>query len=321
MKNAITPSYTKNTSCLENLLCMILQAESPDEPADTRLLFMDHWRMNYDKSQDNFGDKTKFFTEDMIEKLLKNFELYYGMKCIRDIPVPPFHPPVIQSLWEKYDYLLLCIDAFELKSLSLYQKFHVPHYVLVSAVHPDGLLCYDYMTEVLIDEYHFYNGAMCFIGIQTGESVRPRNLWAYDLHGRISTLVREDKMFDDIKEFATELDNWEILYEEMNSVPKDDVLLLRLPNSLTAIGSSRYHFGRVIEAIPDIPNTAPAARQFQVLSQTWYNQIKRLAKFKFTKKVDLIYSVQTAIVGLADIEKELAWTMLDVLKKDGIYGY
>lgn len=315
MKKQITPSFVKNTSCLENILCTILRAENNDMKADHRMLFLDHWNMNYSDDYDDLGDKIKFFDDYMVGKLLSNFQTYYGMKCEYEYHIEPFHYNYLSELFNNQDFVILCIDAFELKNLALYKKYHVPHYVLITDISKEGICCIDYAEELLIDIDHYNRGASHFICVNTDEEKINPCLWAADLEKRIEIIVQTKTVFNNIRKFADQLDNTDKLFMELNNISKDDVLLLRLPNSLTAVGASRYHFNRAIQNIPDIPLTAKASEdEMDIISKGWFDIIKKIIKFKFNHKEQIILDVQKTVFELCEKEESLAKQLLKLLR-------
>lgn len=315
MKKQIIASFVKNTSCLENILCTILKSENNDKDADHRMLFLDHWHMNYNDEYFDFGDKIKFFDDYMVNKLLENFRSYYGMDYNYEYQVKSFNYNDLMEMFKLHDFVILCIDAFELKNLALYKKYHVPHYVLITDVNKDGINCIDYAEELLLDIDHYNRGAIYFIYINSGAKKINPCLWALNLEKRIEIILQTKIVFNNIRKFADELNNTNKLYKELNSVLKDDVLLLRLPHNLTLIGSSRYHFNRAVQNIPNIPLTAKASEnEMDIISKLWFDIIKKIIKFKFNYDTKIIFDIQKTIIMLCEKEENLAQNLLKFLK-------
>lgn len=320
MHNIVTPFYVKNTSCLENLLCMILSSEYNDLNADHKKLFIDHWYMNYDSSCDELGDRIKFFNNYMINQLFHNVEVYYGIKAKQQKIDGEFQYEKIAEILNKNDYVILCIDAFELKNLALYKKHHVEHYVLVKGIEKQGLRCIDYSDEILLDIEH-YNAGVLHYQVLNSYSKKIHKIWPSELYEKLTKIVNDREVFKKIRLLGDSLKDTEKLYIELNNVSKDDVLILRIPNSLQAIAASRYHIKRAIGNIENIPLTAKLADdEFSEIEQEWSGLIKRIIKFKFNHKEEVITSVRSDIYKLADREEKLAQSLLNMLEKELKYS-
>lgn len=313
----MSPSYTKNTSCFENILCTILKTQNKEIDFDYTKMFINHWDMNYDENYDEIGDRIFFYNNDFTDKVLEAFQYYYGMKCREQILLNKFDYDELKGFYHDNDYVMLYIDSKDLKNLSLYKR-HLPHYILVTDIRKNGLCCIDYTENIFLDINHYNNSAIKFIFINVDRKRNDKKIQGYDLEKRISTIVCNQKMFMNINKLARDFSKPQKIYTELNNIEfKENVLALKLIKNLGSIGASRYLFNSAIQSIDNIPLTQKYANhEFLGISESWFTLIKKIVKFKFNYNIQIVVDVQNEIFKLAEREQQVAKNLLNLIKED-----
>lgn len=304
----------KHCNCLENVLCNIILNEYENDG----LLFVNSWKFRYKNDERYLRDKFSIYLNNYSDLYMTAYH-YYGIKIGETIDCLDITAEAIKEIFSSNKYVAMKIRSCECPWLAFLHEIHGEHMILVVDYNEDGAFCSDNSEKRFFLSYDFIIKKVIKLVVFKCR-LQKHNFCGikHKIINNISKKAKSTKEMENIKAFADEFDNAEVIDEEIEMC---ELITAPLIKRVSLVGFSRVNYLKAIKYVykEDARMLAELEGIFEALeanARNWQLVNKFLAKYDDSKEVAYLIEIKKKLYDIAEREHTFSCDLYRTLQKN-----